>query len=272
MVIGGKNFLNGGSGHGNISVHVRHERFSRLGETPEVSGPPREHPQATGQYSSRYVGRKGEEYFRYQSGMAEAAASLIIPKIEHLVSPDDDLLDFGCGSGEFLSRLPGRSKVGVDINEAAVAEARRRGFEVYRSLAEIPAERQFDVALSNHCLEHVPYPIAALREIRQRLRSGGWLILCLPIDDWRYQRHYDPEDINHHLHTWTPLLLGHTLTEAGFEVGSMRIVTQAWPRRLARWQARLPTALWDFLCFIGGVIRKRRSLLTVANKPAGEKE
>lgn len=236
-----------------------------------MSGPPTEHVQATGRHSSRYIGRKGEQYFRWQSGQTKAAASLIFAKIQPLVSPGDDLLDFGCGSGELLSRLPGRSKAGVDVNEAALAEARGRGLEVYRSLAELPAAKRFDVVLSNHCLEHVLYPIAALREIRERLRPGGRLILCLPIDDWRYQRRYDPDDINHHLHTWTPLLLGHTLAEAGFEVVSMRILTQAWPRRFERWRAILPAALWEFLCFLGGVIRKRRSLLAVATKPANKK-
>ena len=237
-----------------------------------MDGPSTDDGQATGRHSKRYVGREGERYFRWQSGQSKAAASLILPKVQRLVRPEDDLLDFGCGAGELLSRLVARSKVGVDVNEAALGAARDRGLDVYRSLAEVPAAKRFDVVLSNHCLEHVLYPIAALREIQERLRPGGRLIVCLPIDDWRYQRRYDPDDINHHLHTWTPLLLGHTLAEAGFEVGAMRIVTEAWPRRLERWRAVLPTMVWEWLCYIAGAIRKRRSLLAVATKPAEEKQ
>jgi SAM-dependent methyltransferase len=224
----------------------------------------------TGGGSSRYVGEKGAEYFTSMSGLFKIRASIAAELVRPFVRPEDDLLEFGCGPGELLCLLSARSKVGVDLNETALAEARRKGLEVYRCIAEIPAERQFDVAISNHCLEHVPYPIGALREIHRKLRPGGRLILSLPIDDWRIQRRYNPKDINHHLHTWTPLLLGHTLTEAGFDVGPMQIRTFTWPRRFARFQKMVPAALWSVLCYVGGVVRKQRSILAVARRPVSE--
>ncbi|MCX8036385.1 MAG: class I SAM-dependent methyltransferase [Candidatus Sumerlaeia bacterium] len=219
-----------------------------------------------GGHSGRYCGERGAAYYAFQSARAKVTAQRNLRRFQPLIAPTDDLLEFGCGGGELLSLLSAGSKVGVDINETALADARRKGLEVYPSLDAIPAGLRFDVVLSNHCLEHVPYPIGALRALRERLRPGGRLILCVPIDDWRIQRRYDPLDINHHLHTWTPLLLGHTLTEAGFEVGPMRILTATWPRRLARFERFLPQRLWDSLSFLAGVIRKQRSILAIARR------
>ncbi len=216
--------------------------------------------------SGQYQSEKGTLYYAFQSARAKVTVQRNLQRFQPLIGPTEDVLEFGCGGGELLSRLSAGSKVGVDINEAALADARRKGLEVYAGLDAIPSDRRFDVILSNHCLEHVPYPIGALRALRERLRPGGRLILCVPIDDWRIQRRYDPLDVNHHLHTWTPLTLGHTLTEAGFEVGPMRILTGTWPRRLARLERFLPRRLWDALYFLAGVMRKQRAILAIARR------
>ncbi len=229
-----------------------------------------QHPESNnhggGGYSRQYCGETGAAYYTFQSARAKITARRNLRRFQPLIGPTEDLLEFGCGGGELLALLKAGSKVGVDINETALADARRKGLEVYASLDALPADRQFDVILSNHCLEHVPYPIGALRALHDRLRPGGRLILCVPIDDWRIQRRYDPLDINHHLHTWTPLLLGHTLTEAGFEAGPMRILTATWPRRLARLERFLPQRIWDGLCFLAGAICRQRSILAIARR------
>ena len=110
-----------------------------------------------------------------------------------------------------------------------------------------------DVALSNHALEHVPYPIGALRELRRVLKPGGLLALCTPIDNWRLQRRYEEDDIHHHLHTWSPLLLGNSLAEAGFRGIDARARTYRWP---GRWTVacygRLPYWLFRSICYVYG--------------------
>ena len=56
----------------------------------------------------------------------------------------------------------------------------------------------------------------------------------LPIEDFREKRNqeWDANDPNHHLHTWTPLLFGNTLAEAGFIPRELRVVTHAWHPKL----------------------------------------
>jgi hypothetical protein len=94
------------------------------------------------------------------------------------------------------------------------------------------------------------------------------LVLCLPIDDWRAQRVYLPQDINHHLHTWTPQLLGNSLCEAGFtpERFSIRILTDAWFPGMTRISRRTPALLLLAARRIFSALAKRRQLLAVARK------
>jgi hypothetical protein len=84
---------------------------------------------------------------------------------------------------------------------------------------------------------------------------GGSLLLCVPIDNWRHQRHYDPHDINHHLHTWTPQLLGNTLVDAGYDALSIyaRIFALPGARTVAAY-GRLPYWLFRLVCYAYGTM------------------
>ena len=64
------------------------------------------------------------------------------------------------------------------------------------------------------------------------LKPGGLLVLYVPVDDWRLrrQRRVDP-DVNHHLYTWTPLLLANLLREAGFADPNCRVEHRGLPGR-----------------------------------------
>ena len=117
----------------------------------------------------------------------------------------------------------------MEVNLGAHPKIKSKGLESAQSLEEIPSS-SVDGVLSHHALEHVPFPIAALTEMHRILKPYGLLIIWVPVDDWRSQKRYDPTDINHHLNTWTPQLIGNTLSEANFLVNesSIRIVSHAW--------------------------------------------
>ena len=157
-----------------------------------------------------------------------------------------------------LNSIDAKVKIAIEINRAAHPIILRRGIFAFTSIEEIPTGT-VDFVISNHALEHVPYPIQALREMKRTLKLGGCLLLVVPIDDWRTQKHYDPNDVNHHLNTWTPLLLGNSLREAGFRVSAsdISIITHAWfPGFYKVYNA----PGFDFLCKVYSILRKRRQL------------
>lgn len=216
-------------------------------------------------FSNKYSGSKGEEYFRYHNDFARRGGDLNKRKFEPYISRTDKVLDFGCGGGWILASLECSKKVGVEPNKSAQQLCRENGVEVYGAISDIPRQ-QFDVIISHHCLEHVPYPIQALRELRGCLSPSGKLVIVVPIDDWRVQRAVRSDDKDHHLHTWTSRLLNNTLIEAGYRAVEIQMLTHAWFRGWHKVHGLLPSSVFDGLCMIWSVIRHKRQLVAVATK------
>lgn len=104
------------------------------------------------------------------------------------LSPDREyrVLDFGCGTGEFLGTLSdalgsGSRLVGYDAMEKSVAIARARyrsaDFMCGRFVKELPfPEASFDVLVTIDTLECIKDKGALLTEIHRVLRPGGQVL------------------------------------------------------------------------------------------------
>jgi SAM-dependent methyltransferase len=207
------------------------------------------------------------DYFAWQNANIEIKNKIKIGRFVPYVQPEHTVLDFGCAGGGVLAMLNCARRIGVELNDVArEAAVRDHGIEAYRSLDEVP-DGIVDVAISNHALEHIASPYEVLCRIRSKLRPDGRLVLVLPIDDWRAQRRWDPNDINHHLYTWTPLLLGNLLQDAGFVPEHTRIIHRTLMRGFERF-ARLPDPVFQGISWLYSHLRHRQELLAVA-RPAG---
>jgi SAM-dependent methyltransferase len=200
----------------------------------------------------------------YQGQIGVLGADLNLFKFQRHVDSNDAVVDFGCGTGGLLGRLQAGSKTGIEANSLARAEARKLGIPVVASADELE-DGCADVVISNHALEHTLSPFVELTALRRLLRSGGKLVLWLPFDDWRTQRR-PGDDPDHHLFTWTPLLLRNLLEEAGFRVLETRVVAHAWPPFTAKF-ARLPPSAFDAVCKVWSVARRRRQVMAIAVRP-----
>ena len=216
--------------------------------------------------SEFYQGKKGETYFSAQNQGGSAHGDMDSWKFAEWISEGDSVLDFGCGAGWMLKSLQAGHRTGVELNPAAIEACRGNGIEVFPDLSALPPGRTFSRIISHHCLEHIPYPIEALRSLRERLSDDGRMIIVVPIDDWRVQRDFTGCDKDHHLHTWTPRLLANTLAEAGFECERCDVLTNAWPWRWQMFHRVLPRWAFQWLCGLWAVAMKRRQLRVVARK------
>jgi SAM-dependent methyltransferase len=214
-----------------------------------------------------YRGELGEEYFGWQGSRADLEAAIERTKFAPHVSDTDTVVDFGCGAGALLATLPAGERFGIEPNPPARRAGESRGLRVVAATSELD-DAMADVVISNHALEHTLAPLDELRELRRILKPGGRLVLWLPLDDWRAQRQPREDDVNHHLYTWTPLLLHNLLEEAGFAVHECRVVTHAWPRYYAVLFRRLPRGAFDVLARAWAVLRRRRQVMALAERPS----
>jgi SAM-dependent methyltransferase len=107
--------------------------------------------------------------------------------VAELGSDPLDVLELGCGTGEFLSLATkrGHRAIGIDFSDTAVAAAQARGlaavcggFEDLRH--HVGADAKFDAVALFHLLEHVADPDALFAEIARWTRPDGRLFLSCP--------------------------------------------------------------------------------------------
>ncbi len=95
------------------------------------------------------------------------------------------LLDIGCGEGFFLFNASkfGYTAKGIELSRDAAAYARREfGLDVEaKPLEEMQLpENYFDVVTLWQVLEHMPYPLMVLKEVRRILKPEGLLVVSTP--------------------------------------------------------------------------------------------
>ena len=151
------------------------------------------------------------------------------------------ILDVGCGNGRFLGLLrdfgcPDWELVGIDLDAAAVAECRARGFEAHVGRVEEfdAGGRGFDAVIMLQLIEHVEDPVEICRRVHALLRAGGRFVVETPnlagIDYRLFQRswwgHYH---FPRHWNLFSTLMLRRMLEASGFE-----ILDRGWPDRVVR--------------------------------------
>jgi len=140
------------------------------------------------------------------------------------------LLDVGCGSGDWLAsmRERGWQVAGTDFDENAVKVARQRGLDVVCGPLEQQhfADNSFNAVTLSHVIEHVPDPVAELKECLRILKPGGKLVLFTPnsasLSHKVFKRDWRGLEPPRHLHIFSMDSMRRLLEKAGFRQNSIR--------------------------------------------------
>ncbi len=153
-------------------------------------------------------------------------------------SPGSQLLDFGCGGGDFIETMTqlGVRGFGVDPSAIAVERCRSRGLRVEQGtssdVGRLFSERRFDLVTMHHVLEHVPDPVACLMDLARVLHADGRIVIAVPNSAYwacRWlKRRWHSTDAPRHVQQFTIPSLERAVSRAGLR--TERVFTYSLPK------------------------------------------
>lgn len=105
--------------------------------------------------------------------------------LKELIGEGKSVLDTGCRDGALTkSFVHGNKVLGLDIDDRALAEAKKLGIEIMNidlngDWHEL-GDRKFDVAVAGEVLEHLYYPDLVTEKVARRLVPGGMFVGSVP--------------------------------------------------------------------------------------------
>jgi SAM-dependent methyltransferase len=201
-------------------------------------------------------------------------------------------LDVGCGTGAQMdaARRLGWEVHGVEPSPAAAEFARKTlGLPVVTGTLESAAypDEHFDVVNLCHVLEHLPDPVATLREVARVLRPNGLVLLAVPnhrsLVALAFGQRWFPWEVPRHLYHFSPATLAalldrvatlrlvrvnHVPVPAGFTL-SWEYVRQDHPRLGRLLSPRMAARLGRVVAWIAALAGLSDSVVAYARKDPG---
>jgi SAM-dependent methyltransferase len=120
--------------------------------------------------------------------------------------PTGKLIDYGCGTGDFLAACKGKGYdvIGIEPNDVARQQAiEQTKSNIYPDIDGLNRNQKVDIITMWHVLEHVPDPKETLKRLRKQLNTGGHIIIAVPnrdsLDASQYKEHWAAYDVPRHL-------------------------------------------------------------------------
>ncbi|MBL7924858.1 MAG: class I SAM-dependent methyltransferase [Bacteroidia bacterium] len=216
---------------------VSHEKFELVEcvSCSLVFTNPRPSAEEIGKYyqSSEYISHTNSSKGLMNKAYQWARRRAIAGKLKVLESLDPQprtLLDYGCGTGEFLAAAKSKGWVcaGLELDEGARNLARKNhsiNVDEPKHLKSLPSG-QFGAITLWHVLEHVHELQETVSQLRRCLSSKGVLIIAVPnrtsYDAVKYGRHWAAYDVPRHLYHFSRKPMQQLMENAGFTCHSIQ--------------------------------------------------
>lgn len=138
------------------------------------------------------------------------------------------LLDFGCGTGEFLNRCQkhGWKVSGVEPSDDARSKATHLiGKHMAATISELP-ETKYDAITLWHVLEHIHTLPNTLKTLAGKLKPSSTIFIAVPNykspDARHYQAHWAGYDVPRHLWHFSPETMTTLLNKVGLKIVAIK--------------------------------------------------
>lgn len=140
-----------------------------------------------------------------------------------LYTAKSNVLEIGCATGMFLNIMKDRvaSVTGIELTKEYVQFALARGIRVEKSIEVLP-DNNYDAVFMFHVLEHLSDPITFLKDLKQKMKVNGKLIIEVPnVNDILVSVYKIPGHLNYyweiaHNYYFSKETLGTVLNKSGF--------------------------------------------------------
>jgi 2-polyprenyl-3-methyl-5-hydroxy-6-metoxy-1,4-benzoquinol methylase len=118
---------------------------------------------------------------------------------------EGSILDFGCGTGDFLNTMKNSGWTITGVEPSAEARLKAEiltSIKINDSLEELSTQT-FDVITAWHVIEHVPDLPQTVQKLKNSLKKGGIIFIAVPNfqspDAIKYKEHWAGFDVPRHL-------------------------------------------------------------------------
>lgn len=134
---------------------------------------------------------------------------------EKFIKQNSDILDFGCGTGEFLDIINSKKKIGIEINPYSILSLKKKKILFYKNLNKLK-KRKFDLIFALSVLDHLENPIEILRNFKKHLKKDGRLILIIRQDS--FNQNLSNSKYKENLYSWSALSFSNILLRLDYKI------------------------------------------------------
>lgn len=137
---------------------------------------------------------------------------------------DARILEIGCGTGHnlpMLARFGSVEAIEIDPVARGIASERLGKPVSAAPLPELPGIERgaYDLIAVLDVVEHIEDDVAALKAMRDCLKTGGKILITVPAHQWMWSAH---DVVNHHHRRYSKASLGRAISAAGLEHNGLR--------------------------------------------------
>ncbi|MEM6735218.1 MAG: class I SAM-dependent methyltransferase [Bacteroidota bacterium] len=133
-------------------------------------------------------------------------------KLIQQYSKNKAILDYGCGTGDFLQacKKNGFHTIGFEPNEEAKIQAQSKNLRLVNNLKDL--KEKVDIITAWHVIEHVHSLRETIKDLKKSLKDEGILFVAVPniksYDALHYKEYWAAYDVPRHLYHFTQTSFG----------------------------------------------------------------
>lgn len=180
-------------------------------------------------YSEDYISHTDRKSSLMDKAYQYAKLIMLSRKVKiigkHSKNREQTLLDFGCGTGDFLlaAEKKGYNAIGYEPGKEAASKAQQKGVRVLCTMEDLRdtiTHARPDFITLWHVLEHMHEYPEIIDTLHDFLNKNGVLVIAVPVstskDANHYGRYWAAYDVPRHLYHFTPDTLVSSVVKKGF--------------------------------------------------------